>query len=45
MPVLLVDFDNNLTLDFLSLASGKAAEFGPLKDGFMFECSTGLSRM
>ncbi|XP_031406761.1 putative exosome complex component rrp40 isoform X2 [Punica granatum] len=26
-------------------ASGKAAEFGPLKDGFMFECSTGLSRM
>ncbi|XP_034673637.1 putative exosome complex component rrp40 isoform X1 [Vitis riparia] len=26
-------------------ASGKAAEFGPLKDGFMFESSTGLSRM
>ncbi|KAK4753012.1 hypothetical protein SAY87_021810 [Trapa incisa] len=26
-------------------ASGKAAEYGPLKDGFMFECSTGLSRM
>uniref|UniRef100_A0A1J3DQA6 Ribosomal RNA-processing protein 40 n=1 Tax=Noccaea caerulescens TaxID=107243 RepID=A0A1J3DQA6_NOCCA len=26
-------------------ASGKAAEFGPLKDGFMFETSTGLSRM
>ncbi|GAV89936.1 LOW QUALITY PROTEIN: hypothetical protein CFOL_v3_33347, partial [Cephalotus follicularis] len=26
-------------------ASGKAAEFGPLKDGYMFECSTGLSRM
>ncbi|PON73778.1 Exosome complex RNA-binding protein 1/RRP40/RRP [Parasponia andersonii] len=25
-------------------ASGKAAEFGPLKDGYMFECSTGLSR-
>ncbi|XP_063950299.1 uncharacterized protein LOC108220406 isoform X2 [Daucus carota subsp. sativus] len=26
-------------------ASGKAAEFGPLKDGYMFETSTGLSRM
>ncbi|KDP31104.1 hypothetical protein JCGZ_11480 [Jatropha curcas] len=26
-------------------ASGKAAEFGVLKDGYMFECSTGLSRM
>ncbi|KAF3437039.1 hypothetical protein FNV43_RR19792 [Rhamnella rubrinervis] len=26
-------------------ASGKAAGFGPLKDGYMFECSTGLSRM
>ncbi|KAK6942899.1 K Homology domain, type 1, partial [Dillenia turbinata] len=26
-------------------ASGKAAEFGPLKDGYMFESSTGLSRM
>ncbi|XAR72634.1 hypothetical protein NMG60_11019345 [Bertholletia excelsa] len=26
-------------------ASGKAAEYGPLKDGFMFESSTGLSRM
>ncbi|KAH9617722.1 hypothetical protein KSS87_009706, partial [Heliosperma pusillum] len=26
-------------------ASGKAAEFGPLNDGFMFETSTGLSRM
>ncbi|AEC07693.1 putative exosome complex RNA-binding protein 1/RRP40/RRP4 [Arabidopsis thaliana] len=25
--------------------SGKAAGFGPLKDGFMFETSTGLSRM
>ncbi|GMY24929.1 putative exosome complex component rrp40 isoform X2 [Fagus crenata] len=25
-------------------ASGKAAEFGQLKDGFMFESSTGLSR-
>ncbi|KAL0417033.1 UNVERIFIED_CONTAM: putative exosome complex component rrp40 [Sesamum latifolium] len=25
-------------------ASGKAAEYGPLKDGFMFESSTGLSR-
>ncbi|KAG4207903.1 hypothetical protein ERO13_A03G097600v2 [Gossypium hirsutum] len=25
-------------------ASGKAAEFGPLKDGYMFETSTGLSR-
>ncbi|KAI3429980.1 uncharacterized protein J3R85_008486 [Psidium guajava] len=24
--------------------SGKAAEFGPLKDGYSFECSTGLSR-
>ncbi|XP_050377424.1 uncharacterized protein LOC126794698 isoform X2 [Argentina anserina] len=26
-------------------ASGKAAEYGPLKDGYMFECSTGLARM
>lgn len=26
-------------------ASGKAAEFGPLKEGYMFETSTGLSRM
>ncbi|XP_010251261.1 PREDICTED: putative exosome complex component rrp40 isoform X1 [Nelumbo nucifera] len=26
-------------------ASGKAAEFGVLKDGYMFETSTGLSRM
>ncbi|XP_054775800.1 uncharacterized protein LOC129284367 [Prosopis cineraria] len=26
-------------------ASGKAAEYGVLKDGFMFECTTGLSRM
>ncbi|KAK4605366.1 hypothetical protein RGQ29_013436 [Quercus rubra] len=26
-------------------ASGKAAEFGQLKDGYMFESSTGLSRM
>ncbi|XP_031746041.1 putative exosome complex component rrp40 isoform X2 [Cucumis sativus] len=26
-------------------ASGKAAGFGLLKDGYMFECSTGLSRM
>ncbi|KAG9138337.1 hypothetical protein Leryth_001542 [Lithospermum erythrorhizon] len=26
-------------------ANGKAAEFGPLKEGFMFESSTGLSRM
>ncbi|KAJ6818991.1 putative exosome complex component rrp40 isoform X1 [Iris pallida] len=26
-------------------ASGKAAEFGSLKDGYMFETSTGLSRM
>ncbi|KAI5569200.1 hypothetical protein BDE02_12G062400 [Populus trichocarpa] len=26
-------------------ASGKAAEFGALKDGYLFECSTGLSRM
>ncbi|XP_062026603.1 uncharacterized protein LOC133742915 isoform X2 [Rosa rugosa] len=26
-------------------AGGKAAEYGPLKDGYMFECSTGLSRM
>ncbi|KAI3454502.1 hypothetical protein Pfo_011165 [Paulownia fortunei] len=25
-------------------ATGKAAEYGPLKDGFMFESSTGLSR-
>ncbi|PKA53541.1 hypothetical protein AXF42_Ash009037 [Apostasia shenzhenica] len=26
-------------------ASGKAAEFGPLRDGYMFETSTGLARM
>ncbi|XP_072980652.1 uncharacterized protein [Typha angustifolia] len=26
-------------------ATGKAAEFGPLKGGYMFETSTGLSRM
>ncbi|CAH9135827.1 unnamed protein product [Cuscuta epithymum] len=26
-------------------ASGKAAEFGPLKEGYMFESSTGLSRI
>ncbi|XP_074278682.1 exosome complex component rrp40-like [Silene latifolia] len=26
-------------------ASGKAAGFGPLNDGFMFETSTGLSRI
>ncbi|KAL3529550.1 hypothetical protein ACH5RR_008872 [Cinchona calisaya] len=26
-------------------STGKAAEFGPLKDGYMFESSTGLSRM
>ncbi|KAG5059507.1 hypothetical protein JHK87_000536 [Glycine soja] len=26
-------------------ASGKAAEFGALKDGYMFECTTGQSRM
>lgn len=26
-------------------ANGKAAEFGPLKDGFMFETSSGLARM
>lgn len=26
-------------------ASGKAAEFGPLKEGYMFETSTGLSRI
>ncbi|KAJ7950053.1 Exosome complex exonuclease RRP40 [Quillaja saponaria] len=26
-------------------ASGKAAEYGPLKDGYSFECTTGLSRM
>ena len=31
-----------LVFDFT--ASGKAAEFGQLKDGFMFESSTGLSR-
>ncbi|KAL9288854.1 putative exosome complex RNA-binding protein 1/RRP40/RRP4 [Arabidopsis thaliana] len=30
---------------FYVLASGKAALFGPLRDGFMFETSTGLSRM
>lgn len=34
-----------LTCNFYFLASGKAAEFGPLKDGYMFESSTGLSRM
>lgn len=39
-----------VTLDFNKIilfdtASGKAAEFGPLKDGYMFESSTGLSRM
>ena len=27
------------------LASGKAAEYGVLKDGYNFNCSTGLSRM
>ncbi|GAU32242.1 hypothetical protein TSUD_53690 [Trifolium subterraneum] len=27
------------------VASGKAGEFGALKEGYMFECSTGLSRM
>ncbi|KAI0495769.1 hypothetical protein KFK09_022072 [Dendrobium nobile] len=26
-------------------ASGKAAEFGPLKEGYMFDTSTGLARM
>ncbi|XP_057448158.1 uncharacterized protein LOC130739777 [Lotus japonicus] len=26
-------------------ASGKAAEYGALKEGYMFECTTGLSRM
>ncbi|XP_026663793.2 putative exosome complex component rrp40 [Phoenix dactylifera] len=26
-------------------ASGETAEFGPLKDGYMFETSSGLSRM
>eukprot|EP00268_Persea_americana_P024764 TRINITY_DN2416_c1_g1_i4.p1 TRINITY_DN2416_c1_g1~~TRINITY_DN2416_c1_g1_i4.p1 ORF type:complete len:218 (-),score=45.01 TRINITY_DN2416_c1_g1_i4:311-964(-) len=26
-------------------ASGKASEFGPLKEGYMFESTTGLSRM
>ncbi|KAF7124133.1 hypothetical protein RHSIM_Rhsim12G0164400 [Rhododendron simsii] len=26
-------------------ATGKAAEYGPLKDGYMFESSTGLARM
>ncbi|OIW21598.1 hypothetical protein TanjilG_06722 [Lupinus angustifolius] len=26
-------------------ASGKSPEFGALKNGYMFECSTGLSRM
>ncbi|XP_028785347.1 putative exosome complex component rrp40 isoform X2 [Neltuma alba] len=26
-------------------ASGKAGEYGVLKDGYMFECTTGLSRM
>ena len=34
------------SLDLLHFtASGKAAEFGQLKDGYMFESSTGLSRM
>jgi len=27
------------------IENGKAAGFGPLKDGFLFETSTGLSRM
>lgn len=35
----------NITFFFFSLAGGKAAEFGPLKDGYMFETSTGLARM
>ncbi|GFZ07818.1 PNAS-3-like protein [Actinidia rufa] len=26
-------------------ATGKAAEYGPLKDGYMFESSTGLARL
>nr|GMC69857.1 putative exosome complex component rrp40 [Ipomoea batatas] len=29
----------------LSCMDGKAAEFGPLKEGYMFESSTGLSRI
>nr|KYP63937.1 Putative exosome complex exonuclease rrp40 [Cajanus cajan] len=33
------------TLFGVCLASGKAAEFGALKDGYMFECTTGLSRI
>lgn len=28
-----------------SLVNGKAAEYGILKEGYMFESSTGLSRM
>lgn len=35
---------NMLRNCFCSIASGKAAEYGPLKEGFMFETSTGLSR-
>lgn len=31
-------------IDLWFIASGKAAEFGLLKDGYMFETSTGLSR-
>lgn len=49
---LLIIFNTkHLFLDFFFVfcfefvASGKAAEFGRLKDGYMFESSTGLSRM
>lgn len=32
-------------LVFIYIANGKAAEYGALKEGYMFECTTGLSRM
>ncbi|KAK1281013.1 hypothetical protein QJS04_geneDACA002840 [Acorus gramineus] len=41
-----VKANNNMNPELSCMdASGKAAEFGPLKDGCMFETSTGLARM
>ncbi|KAK1298906.1 hypothetical protein QJS10_CPB14g00131 [Acorus calamus] len=41
-----VKANNNMNPELSCMdASGKAAEFGPLKDGYMFETSTGLARM
>lgn len=34
-----------ISVILVNTANGKAAEFGPLKEGLMFETSTGLSRM